>query len=263
MDSFKRHFDGSIEIHRISAVDAMIKRILTDSDLISNEEKACYKSHAKAIECSLQSNSHSLILEDDVIFSSRTQQALNSILNSRLMDGLDICFAELGLENMTQYPSLYALKNKLFLQNKVSMIDLAGYRFHGSTAYVVNKNSKNKLLNLLKDKSSYTQPYDEDLSSWVREGKIKAKCILPFPVNLNPIEFVSDIRDDKANLYTNTRLGIRRMLGLDCDHTKPENEKIIKFYEVYFYAHHDKFLKLLKPNLLYKGCRIQVTNATS
>lgn len=249
MNDLNRHLDDTVKINRVSGVDAMSNNLLKSEDLISNAEKACYSSHIQAIEHSLPSNAHTLIIEDDVSFSTRTQQILSSILSSNLIEGVDVFFAELGLENMTQYPSLYALKNKLSLQNKITLIDLDMYRFHGTTAYIVNKNSKNKLLNLLKGKLSLNQPYDEDLSQWVREGKIHAKCIFPFPITLNPLEFSSDIRDDRTHFYTSIRLGIRRMLGADYDHTKPMDEKFSDFYSANFNLQHDQFLKLI--NLAY------------
>jgi GR25 family glycosyltransferase involved in LPS biosynthesis len=250
-NDFNLYLDNKIQVTRVSGVDAAGNNLLKSEDLISNAEKACYTSHIKAIECSLQSNTHSLIIEDDVCFSNHTQQILSSILCSKLMEGVDICFAELGLENMTQYPPLFALKNKLSLQNKASLIDLDHYRFHGATAYIINQHSKKKLLDLIQGKSSLNQPYDEDISQWVREGKIIAKCILPFPITLNPLEFSSDIRNDRTHFYTNIRLAIRRVLGVDYDHTMPIDEQFNSFYEQHFNPRYDHFLRLI--NLAYSS----------
>ena len=250
LNQFAQHIDRSININRVAAIDSASKTMpatnqSSTADAISLTEKACYQSHLKAIEMASHTAEHSLILEDDVCFSERTQATLESIINLPQFDKIDICFAELGLESMAQYPALYAIKHNLAQRGKVSLLDLDGYRFHGATAYIVNRRSKGKLLKLIRSNSNLSQPYDEDIAQWIREGKLNARCIFPFPITLSPIDFRSDIRNDENHFYTHVRLRVRRLLGVDFDHTQPIEIGLDSYFHNNFNSQHDHFMKLM------------------
>ena len=95
-------------------------------------------------------------------------------------------------------------------------MDLNDIAFAGSTAYVVNEASKERML-ALTAQQTMDEPYDVFLRNRIRELKIRAKLTFPFATSVSDLADASAVQDadsDPDRLLLN---GFRRLAWVDRD----------------------------------------------
>lgn len=182
-------------LSRLSAIDTEYIKDKNVKGILRDTEKACFLSHKAAIKRSLETESHTLIMEDDVLLGSSTFSNLEKVIKENSKIQWDILYLEVCVPEVVNMLKLIKLRNSLIKKNSSSaMIDLTQLNYAGATAYVINKNSKQKLFNALDKVKLLDTPYDLLLRSMVIDRRFSAFVVFPFLSSFSPDALNSDIR---------------------------------------------------------------------
>lgn len=159
---------------------------------ISKSELGCFRSHQKVIENS-STSAYTLILEDDVIFSSNFKKQLEIILNhlKSTSSSWDIFF----LAQMTDLGNIRATYQLINLsktlgtkssQEKLKIINSKSFYASGCSSYILNPKSKYKVCSLLSKFSDagFPLPIDLCLMNLINNGAINSNFIFPYITGL-------------------------------------------------------------------------------
>jgi len=171
-----------------SAVANQIQGRLRDS------EKACFQSHIKAIKIAKQTTGHVLIAEDDILFGTRSFQAIESTLELVSEDSWDIIFTDVCVTNTHAMMDLLLLRRRASSDVQFKLINLSRLPFAGATAYIVNRKSKDKILDILPLDGRLEIPYDVYLQQVIHNNKLRAFVTFPFATSLSPCAENSQIQ---------------------------------------------------------------------
>lgn len=193
LDNFRAASSGEQHIDRISAVDT--EQIVKEgvSGNIKANEKACYLSHYKAIQASLMHNDHVFIAEDDVIFCERSTVVMNTMIDKIDQQSWDILYTDVCFPHIDSMVNLFFKRRQFETNKEMEFLNLANLRFCGATAYIVNKLSKQKILNLL-PRNDLNFAIDIVLRQLIHHKKIKGFALFPFPTSLSKFADNSQIQ---------------------------------------------------------------------
>jgi GR25 family glycosyltransferase involved in LPS biosynthesis len=161
-------------------------------------EKGCYLSHLIAIQAAPQLAGHTMIVEDDVLFGEQSFQAIDVALDLAANSDWDIIYTDACIPVARSMVELYTLRKTLAPTNEIQLVPLDKLVFAGSTAYIVNAQSKEKLLGLLTGKPTLDLPYDLTLRQLVYDKRLKGFVAFPFPTSLSAFADVSQIQCEDA-----------------------------------------------------------------
>lgn len=182
-------------LRRFSALDTQHVKNRGIKGNLRDTEKACFLSHKAALKQSLETDSHSLILEDDVILGNSTFSSLEKVISDNSKIAWDILYLETCVPDIAVMLKLIKLRNSLIRSKSPPvMIDLTQFFYAGATAYVVNKNSKQKLFNAVDKLKVLDVPYDLLLRGMVMDQRLSAFVVFPFLSSFSRDAFASDIR---------------------------------------------------------------------
>lgn len=157
----------------------------------------CWLSHEKILSSNYNSTEHLHILEDDALLSSAFIPAFES-LQSKV--NWDIIFTDVYFSMMT--PSNFCKineKQKLFKEKKqISLLNLYGIPFNGTTSYFINKNSIEKFDKLMGRDYSSTFKHDSKINYLIQTKKLNAYTMMPFTTSISSSSTESTI-DEKYN----------------------------------------------------------------
>jgi hypothetical protein len=170
-------------LNRVDAVDVAHVVSKAVPGKINDAGKACFLSHRRAIDFSRRDGGHSLIVEDDVQFGPSTFRLLDRI--GEAFDSFDVVFTDIDLYDIRHMFQFFLLRRKLSRDGSFKLLDLEGIPFYGTTAYIVNSRSKEKLLGLIDDLPSYEFPYDVQLRNWIGAKRLRAGFCFPFLTTLS------------------------------------------------------------------------------
>ena len=167
-------------LERIAATDTDYVARAGVQGSIRPAEKACFLSHRNAVFHSLGHDGPVMIIEDDTVFSPKTCAVLDALMAAPPMPTWNILFADIGIGNISTMAELALLRNDFDATRRVKTIALAAVPFFGATAYVINGESKAKVLGLLDAVTSFDAAYDLYLRDLVLQGKLEAHAVFPF-----------------------------------------------------------------------------------
>lgn len=208
-----------IGINRIPAYD---KKYIEDrliGGAIRSTEKACFLSHIKAIEASISQPGHALILEDDILMGSESISQIKNILDL-VKNSIDLLFVEMGITNLPSMFQLFRLKKELKHAGKIEILQTKLFDFAGATAYILNENSKIKLLEILRKIDSFDVPYDLLLKKLIIENNILSGCIFPFLATLSDQSLNTDIQLDGDSLPNIVWHSFRKLMFIEADYNR-------------------------------------------
>lgn len=199
------------KLSRYSAKDAAAVEALQLPGRLRPTEKACFISHRDLILQSMQVEGHVMILEDDAHFGRMTCEAVDQhiVANSQLQ-GWDVIFTDVGIPNIGDMVEMVRMRQQL-PPGAVNFFDLRAVAFAGATAYIVHKDAKKKLYDLLNQAVSLDVPYDLYLRKLVVESRITALAAFPFITTLSEDSGMSQIQLG-AHGITETALSLFRKL---------------------------------------------------
>jgi GR25 family glycosyltransferase involved in LPS biosynthesis len=184
---------------------------------IREAEKACILSHRRAIELSCRDGGHSLIVEDDARFGPNTFQSIDRLGGA--FDDYDIVYTDLDLSNIHELIRFFFLRRELLKSHAFQLFDLKGI-FFGTTAYVVNARSKEKILHLIDGLPSFDLSYDIQLQQWINEERLKAAFIFPFLTTLSDYADQSGIQPEGSQIPSAALNAYRRLMWQDFERTR-------------------------------------------
>ncbi len=172
---------------------------------ITKGELGCFLSHQNILN-NAANNAYTLILEDDIILTSMFAKYLNTFIDN-IGGNYDILFFNGGVEfrDIHRLSLLIKFKNELgdiYNDNfsNFKLLDATQWYLHGTSAYIVNPLSKNKIVNLMNDeeKNGFTRPIDLFYNQSIRENKITAAVFFPFLTGIN-WDFPSQMGQERAS----------------------------------------------------------------
>jgi len=202
-------------LQRFSAVDSAYVAANRVPGTISSGAKGCFLSHEHILQANLGNEEDIFMLEDDALFSPKTFLYLPQILESLRERDWDILFTDTLILEIPAMISLINMRRRLMPENEVTMFDLAGLVFAGSTAYVVNGRSKRKVSALLDAVTVYDAPYDLVLRKLIHEAKLKAYACFPFLTSVSEHANASQIQPEDGQLSLVLWNTFRRMIWID------------------------------------------------
>lgn len=186
------------ELTHLKAVDTEQVAKSAIQGRLAAPEKGCFLSHLVAMQSTRASAEHLLLVEDDVLFGARTFPAIDAALNMAASLDWDLMFTDVCVPSVHAMVNLYWLRRELALKNESKLVPLNSIPFAGSTAYLVNGKSKEKLITLLTENPALDVPYDLTLRRLVQQSRLTGFIIFPFPTSLSSLADVSQIQGNEA-----------------------------------------------------------------
>jgi GR25 family glycosyltransferase involved in LPS biosynthesis len=143
-------------------------------------QKACFLSHRNVIRSTLDNDDNEMIVEDDCSFSKETFRIIDDVTNRLDEKNWDILFLEIGVGDPSKMIELKLQRNRLAETREISLLDLSTLNFFGTLSYVINKNSKPKILQHLDKFVSLDAHIDITLRHLFQIRVLKGVAILPF-----------------------------------------------------------------------------------
>lgn len=197
-ENFSKYKGSDWHLHRISAVNIEQVKQSQVQGLIAPPEKGCFMSHLVALNLSRQVPGHVMIVEDDVLFGPRSFEAIETAVNLAEGHDWDILFTDICVPHMQTMLEMYSLRKQLMQGNHCQLVPLEKIVFAGSTAYLVNGKSKDKLIQLLTEKPALDLPYDLTLRQLVYNRRLKGFVAFPFPTSLSNWADDSQIQHEQS-----------------------------------------------------------------
>jgi GR25 family glycosyltransferase involved in LPS biosynthesis len=181
---------------RMSAINAQQVDTSEVKGRLTAPEKGCFLSHLIAINASRQLVGHTMIVEDDVLFGEQSFVAIDKALELASGCEWDIIFTDVCVPDIRTMVEMYTLRKQLAKENQLRLIGLDGIVFGGSAAYIINAQSKDKLLALLTEKQALDLPYDLALRRLVFDKRLQGFVVFPFPTSLSAFADASQIQHE-------------------------------------------------------------------
>lgn len=201
-------------LHRVEAADTQDVTRNAIAGGLRAAQKACWLSHLKALERARDFSGPVLIAEDDILFGANSLATIESTLAAIPETEWDIIFTDAAIGSIYSMIELFALRRRL---EGPRLVSLANLYFSGSTAYIVNRAARDKLLALLPRKGPFEIAYDIQLRMLVHEKKLRASAIFPFPTTLSPYADSTSVQTADDELVNVVMNGFRRLMWLERD----------------------------------------------
>lgn len=163
------------DLLRVEAVEA---DDIADPRGLTPAERACWLSHRKALEATVDDDEDVLVVEDDTRFCRRTFSVLPAML-AQAAD-CDLLLSEVMPTDIKLLADLARRWNGLTRSGQFLAPSLAQTPLAGASAYMVRGPSKAKLLGLLAAAEVQAAPYDIALRELARSGRLHARFCFPF-----------------------------------------------------------------------------------
>ena len=215
-ENLKKHVSSNFKYIRVPAVNASYVANNKIAGSIRDGEKACFVSHIKAIELSLNEPGYALILEDDALLGCETTNIISNILSNMSSD-IDLLFTDLCVSNLHSMISLFDLRRESIRNREFKLVSTKEISFAGSTAYILNETSKRKLLNMLKAVQSLDRPYDLVLKIWIKNGLVSSSFIFPFVTTLSEYASTTQLQTESDRMKNMVWNAFRRLMFMEPD----------------------------------------------
>jgi GR25 family glycosyltransferase involved in LPS biosynthesis len=163
----------------------------------------------------MQSPGHLMIMEDDALFGPHSCQIISAAAQSMSDATWDILFTDACIPSVLSMLDLFLLRRQLVSAMQIKAVNLKEIRFAGSTAYVLNSRSKEKLLGLLKRTPVLDLPYDLALRSLIHESALNGFMTFPFATSLSEHAELSQIGGGNMEINDATWNAFRKLMWAD------------------------------------------------
>lgn len=205
-------------LSRFAAIDGEYIKNNKIAGECSPGEKGCFLSHKTLIGSSLAHDKSIFILEDDATLGTRACTLIDAILAQNRNLDWDIMFTDVCIPQLQNMIELLKYRRELTAKKiEIAFLKLAKINFNGSTAYLVNAKSKQKLHDLLSYPTELNIPYDLYLRSLSHIGALKTYSLFPFVTSLSDFSDLSQIKMPGAHKIEMTWNMFRKMIWLERD----------------------------------------------
>lgn len=202
-------------IERFNAIDKDFVFETKTSGKLRPGAKACFMSHAKVIRESKNADGHILILEDDAQFGPSSFSVIDSFIREDSHPQWDILFTDVGIPSPSVMIDLLKARRELEKKKKCIAMDLAALTFYGSTAYIINEKSKDKIIGMLDQELVFDTAYDMWLRKEIWGKRINAYALFPFATTVSLSANNSSIQPQDENLTDTVWNLYRRFMWVD------------------------------------------------
>ena len=129
----------------------------------------------------------------------------------------DLIYTDVIIGSLPSMIELLSMRRGFSNSGVFRLIDLRNVQFAAATAYIVNPNSKDKLLSLLRGIGSLDRPYDFYLRDLVNGQKLRAFVIFPFVTTLSEHAEKSNIQEHDYHAADLTLNAFRKLMWLERD----------------------------------------------
>lgn len=203
-------------LSRFTAVSIDDERVKKIAGSCSDNEKACFLSHASLVKQASESMDVHWIVEDDARFWPQSFAAVSTFIENNEEVEWDILFTDITIRSFGTMVDLYLARQKIS-PTQIEYIDIGTCPFCSAVSYVINPNSAKKVAKVLAAPSSINKPWDIHLASAVQEGKLNAFFTLPFVTSLTPHAQSSQIRDMPLDVAAVLERSFRNLLSVSPD----------------------------------------------
>jgi GR25 family glycosyltransferase involved in LPS biosynthesis len=184
-------------LSRFSAVDTEFVKNNNVPGESRPGEKGCFLSHKTIIGSNLARDRPIFILEDDAVLGARTCALIDAMLQNKTQDW-DILFTDVCIPHVLAMVDCLRFRRELAAKKiEVALMNLTKINFNGSTAYVVNAKSKQKVFDLLSAATELNIPYDLYLRGLAHISALKVFALFPFVTSLSEFSDMSQIQRDE------------------------------------------------------------------
>ena len=178
-------------------------------------EKACWLSHRRAIEASLDRDEAVLVVEDDVRFSPRTFPILAALAEAET--DWDILFTDVILTDPGTMVAFARDWPQLGRAGNFRLHDLATIPYVGAAGYVIRHAAKRKVLAALDTLPPFDRAYDVALSDLIHAGALVGRGCFPFLTAPSADADASTIQPTPLQLREQMINAFRRLMFADRD----------------------------------------------
>jgi GR25 family glycosyltransferase involved in LPS biosynthesis len=186
----------------------------------SRAEKACFLSHKAVIETYADDGKHLLVLEDDSLFGLATCEIVDGFLQQNPGGDWDLLFLDACVINVGDMLTLYFHRQALVQDRKIIPLDLSRIPFFGTSSYIVNAASRDKVLACINAGIPIDIEYDVYLANQISTGKLKAAVLFPFLTTISAHAAESQIQRSSMDTVNRGWNLFRNMMWLE---SKPES----------------------------------------
>jgi GR25 family glycosyltransferase involved in LPS biosynthesis len=206
------------QLTRFPAIDTEYVKANNIAGKASPAEKGCFLSHQILIGQNLADDKPLFIIEDDAALGLRTCALIDSILGRNKKMDWDLLFTDVCITELVTMLELLKYRRELAGKKvEVAFLDLSKIIFGGSTAYLVNGRSKQKVHGLLESTKEIDLPYDLHLRQLVHKGAIKAFSLFPFVTSLSGFSDASQIKSANSHSPDMAWNMFRKMVWIERD----------------------------------------------
>ncbi len=183
-------------LHRVDGVPA--QEAAARPGPLTDREKGCFLGHVAALAAAKSAPGHVLIAEDDIFLGRNSAAMIESALARIPEQGWDLVYTDICVSSTAFMLDLFRLRGKFSQNYPYELINLAGLPFAGATAYIVNKNSRERLASQLAAAASFDIPYDLYLRKLIYEKTLRGFALFPFATTLSALGDQSQIQISAA-----------------------------------------------------------------
>jgi GR25 family glycosyltransferase involved in LPS biosynthesis len=214
MDALGEPAKQDWQLERVPAVDMPWVEAMAVPGRITLREKACFLSHRQALASQLESGDHAWVMEDDTVLSPNTFSVLGQSLDT-LPQNWDILFTDVCIYEAPAMLRMMALRNQFEHSRTIQCLDLRDWPFAAASSYIVNKKSKQKVLDLLSASSELDLQIDLLFRALCHQGALQAQMYFPFITSLSDHAEYSQIQLADNSLTGLTWNTLRRLMWVD------------------------------------------------
>ena len=178
-------------------------------------QKACFSSHRKAIQSTLENDDDEMIVEDDCHFSKHAFGIIDDVTKRLDENSWDLLFLEVGIADPRQMIELKLQRNRLAETREIALLDLSTLQFFGGLSYLINKKSKQKFVRCLDRFVRLDANIDIVFRHLIQTGELKGSVVFPFVTTPSEHAKISWQNDSTDSAGTDIWLAFRNLMFLD------------------------------------------------
>lgn len=210
--SFAAHAAAGWELIRIPAYDKA--EAAAEAGALTPAERACWRSHLRALSFEIEAGEDVLIIEDDTRFTAQLFQIAGPMLAAAKCD---VLFTDLMPTDINLVAGLARRWPDLRQRGEFVLQDLARTGFIGASAYMVRGGARAALIEKLQDPQLQDLAYDIALGRLAQTGGIQARTCFPFLTAPSADADRSQIQSSALDFRHATVHAYRRLMVADRD----------------------------------------------
>jgi GR25 family glycosyltransferase involved in LPS biosynthesis len=214
--NFKQNFPAHRQnLHRVEAVNTTQVAQECIPGKLHSAAKGCFLSHVRAAEIAARFPTHVMIMEDDILFSPKSEATIHAALQMLADREWDLLFTDICTPHPVVMVYLFQLRRKLVKDQSCQLLNLKGIGFAGSTGYVVNRQSQAKFHAILRQCHSLDVPLDLYIRDQVDRGCLTAVAVFPYATSLSHFADASQVSAGDGSIPELAWNCFRRLMWID------------------------------------------------